>query len=166
MHYIELFSAWLKTTELSAAILHYTWVWPTLEILHFVGMAFLIGFIGLLDFRILGIGKGLPMSGLNKLIPWGIAGFLVNVTTGFLFYAGDPAQYLHNPAFQFKMLFLIVAGLNVMYFYVGGVLARVQALGPADDAPLPAKIVAGVSLTAWIAVMYCGRMLPYLGNAF
>jgi hypothetical protein len=166
MHYIELFSGWLKTTKLSAAVLHYSWVWPTCEILHFVGMAFLIGFIGLLDFRILGIGKGLSMGGLNKLVPWGIAGFLVNVVTGFLFYAGDPDQYLHNPAFQFKMLFIVVAGLNVMYFYFGGVLKRVEALGPTDEAPVPAKIVAAVSLITWVAVMYCGRMLPYLGNAF
>lgn len=88
------------------------------------------------------------------------------MVTGFLFYAGDPGQYLHNPAFQFKMVFLIVAGLNVVYFYAGGFLARVEALGPADEAPQAAKFVAGVSLTAWVAVMYCGRMVPYLGNAF
>jgi hypothetical protein len=53
-----------------------------------------------------------------------------------------------------------------MCFYFGGLLTRVEALGPTDDAPVPAKIVAGVSLITWIAVMYCGRMLPYLGNAF
>ena len=166
MKYIETFAIWLKATELSWAVLHYTWVWPTCEILHFVGMAFLIGIVGLLDMRILGVGKGLPIGMVHHLLPWGIGGFVLNLITGALFFAGDPFQYVHNPAFQFKMLFIIVAGLNVLSFYATGALAKVEALGPSDDAPLPAKIIAGVSLGVWVMVMYLGRMLPYLGNAF
>jgi hypothetical protein len=166
MHYVEVFSTWLKSTAFSAAILHYTWIWPTCESLHFIGMAFLVGIVGLLDLRILGVGRGLSIAAVHRFLPWGIAGFAVNLITGALFFAGDPYQYVHNPAFQWKMVFILAAGVNVMVFYATGIRARVEALGPSDDAPLPAKVIAGLSLAVWVAVMYCGRMLPYLGNAF
>jgi len=166
MHYVEVFSIWLKATPFSGAILNYGWIWPTCEILHFIGMAFLIGIAGLLDLRILGLGKGIPIGLIHQLLPWGIGGFVINLITGILFFSGDPFQYVHNIAFQLKLLFIAVAGLNVLYFYGAGVLVKVEALGPEEDAPIDAKIVAGVSLAAWIAVMYMGRMLPFLGDAF
>jgi hypothetical protein len=165
MRYFEEFSKWLKGTWLSWAMLHYTWVWPACQIIHFIGLVLLIGIVGLFDMRVLGIGKGLSMGLLHKLLPLGIAGFALNLVTGALFYTGDPFQYIHNPAFQLKILFIVLSGLNAIYFYAAGVHAKVEAAGPADDAPLQAKIVAGISLTVWVAVMYLGRMLPFLGDS-
>lgn len=55
---------------------------------------------------------------------------------------------------------------NVLLFYVTGVFRNVEGLGPGDDAPLAAKVIAAVSLFLWIGVMYLGRMLPFLGDAF
>ena len=48
--------------------------------------------------------------------PWGFAGFILNLITGFLLYAGDPVQYFHNVAFRWKMLFVVLAGLNLCAF--------------------------------------------------
>jgi hypothetical protein len=81
-------------------------------------------------------------------------------------FAGDPFQYIHNWVFWCKMLFVLLAGANVLAFYISGVFKDVEALGPGDDAPLPAKIIAAVSLFLWFGVMYLGRMLPFLGDAF
>jgi uncharacterized membrane-anchored protein len=39
-------------------------------------------------------------------------------------------------------------------------------LGPKEDAPAMAKIAAASAMLLWVAVMYCGSMLPFLGNAF
>jgi hypothetical protein len=72
----------------------------------------------------------------------------------------------HNPAFGFKMLCIALAGFNVLVFYLTGAARKVEALGPRDDAPLTAKIVGAMSLFLWVAVMFWGRMLPFLGNAF
>ena len=47
-----------------------------------------------------------------------------------------------------------------------GVFHQVESLGPGEDAPLGAKIIAVVSLVLWVGVMYLGRMLPFLGDAF
>ncbi len=51
-------------------------------------------------------------------------------------------------------------------FYATGVFRAAEALGPGEDAPMSAKFIAGSSLALWIGVMYLGRMLPFLGNAF
>jgi len=43
---------------------------------------------------------------------------------------------------------------------------KVERLGPGDDAPLAARLVGGTSLFLWVGVMFWGRMLPFIGNAF
>ena len=122
--------------------------------------------VGVFDLRILGMAKGLPVGPIQRLMPWAILGFLINLVTGFLFFAGDPFQYIHNIAFAFKLLFIALAGVNVIVFYVTGLYRHVDGIGPGHDAPLAAKFVAAASLFLWIGVMYWGRMLPFIGNAF
>ena len=162
---LESFSRWLATTQLSHFVTDKFWVWPACETLHFIGLSLLIGVIGAMDLRMLGVAKRVPFGPLYRLLPWGIAGFVINLITGILFYIGAPFQYVHNIAFQFKMLFILLAGANVLIFYLT-VSQRVEALVPGDDAPLEAKIIAGASLFLWIGVLYWGRMLPFIGEAF
>jgi hypothetical protein len=72
----------------------------------------------------------------------------------------------HNIAFGFKMLFLALAGINALLYSVTGVKRNVEALGPDDDAPVSAKAICAASLFLWVGVMFWGRMLPFIGNAF
>jgi hypothetical protein len=149
--------AWLDSTQLSAWVV-YPWVWPTLEVFHFLGLTLLMGTVVLLDLRLLGMGKGLPVAPLHQFIPWGIAGFIVNLITGFLFFVGSPTAYVYNIAFQLKMTAILLAGMNVLVFYLI-LFRKVEALGPGDDAPLAAKCVAGTSLFLWLAVIVLGRYI-------
>jgi hypothetical protein len=114
----------------------------------------------------LGFFKQMPVKPLNRLLPWGIAGFVINAVTGFMFFAGDPFQYLYNLAFLLKAIFLALAGINAGAFYLTGLSRQVDAVGAGGDVPTPAKVVAAASLFLWIGVMYWGRMLPFIGNAF
>lgn len=162
---METLAAFLDIGWLSAFVNKYDWVWPICEMLHFIGMALLIGTVGWLDIRILGFGKGVPIAGLEKLVPIGILGFALNVGSGFIFVAGNPAggpmAYLDNLAFQIKMLVILVAGLNLAAYYFTGI-ARAAAEVPAgSDAAPAAKVVAVVSLLAWFGVIYFGRMVMY-----
>jgi hypothetical protein len=164
---VDAFSSWLATTGLSwAARGGVPWIWPLCETLHFMGMAMLVGVVGFLDLRLIGMGKGLPIAPISGLLPWGIAGFLLNLATGFVFYAGDPLQYSVNPAFRLKMLFVVLAGLNVLVFYATGLRRTVDAVGAGEDAPFAARLLAATSLFLWVGVMYWGRMLPFVGDAF
>ena len=61
----------------------------------------------------------------------------------------------------FKALFLLVAGANALVFETG-FSDRLKRLGPQEDTPVAAKVIAAVSLVSWFAVLYFGRMIPYL----
>jgi hypothetical protein len=156
---------WIKGTPISWFVNHYAWVWPTCETLHFIGLTFLIGTVGVLDMRILGIAKELEIAAMHRLIRWGIGGFIINLVTGILFFFGQPDGYIGNIAFYLKMLFVVLAGVNVTIFYLT-VYEEVEKLAPGGDAPFAAKVIAAVSLFFWVGVIFFGRMLPFLGNSF
>ncbi len=65
----------------------------------------------------LGVARGIRMSTLHRLIPFGIAGFVLSLSSGFMFVVTFPDQYLHNPAFVLKFGFMALAGINMALFY-------------------------------------------------
>jgi len=164
---VQTFAAWLHGTKLSWAVAGgVPWIWLLCETLHFMGLALLVGIVGVLDLRMLGMAKELPLGPIQRLMPWAVLGFTINLITGSLFFAGDPSQYIHNVAFAWKLVFIGLAGVNVILFYVTGLYRRVDSVGAGHDVPFAAKLVAATSLFLWVGVMYWGRMLPFIGNAF
>jgi len=151
----------------SASISHFQfahpWAWPTLETLHFIGLSLLFGIVLAGNLRILGFMKNAPFVDVHRLLPWGVWGFVLNSVTGMMFFAGASGQYIENPAFHLKVIFMLLAGANVLYLTW---FDEVWALGPGANAPLSAKLVAASQVFLWIGVIYFGRMLPYIGNAF
>jgi hypothetical protein len=137
-----------------------SWAWPTFESLHFMGMSLLIGTIGVFDLRLLGFARAVPVAALHRLIPLGITGFVLNFLTGICFICATPDQYLFNAAFRWKVVFILLAGLNVLFFYTR-VFRRLEAFSENVPPPLAARIVGGVSLGAWIGVMTAGRLLTF-----
>jgi hypothetical protein len=152
-------------TGLVEVVSNSAYIWPVAEIVHFIGMALLIGTVGVVDLRILGFGKGLSISLLEKFIPFGVLGFVLNATTGFVFLAGNPAGgpmwYFENLSFQIKMALVAIAGLNLLAFYVTGIAPALGKLAPDAAAPHDAKVVATVSLIAWFGVILFGRLIMY-----
>ena len=139
------------------------WMWPTCETLHFVGLSLLCGVVFLVDLRVLGVMKGVSFASLHRLLPWAALGFGVNIGTGMLFFVGIPGQYIHNVSFYWKIGLAMLAGANALYFTL---FDEPWSLGPGEDAPLTAKIAAVSAMVLWVGVMYCGSMLPFLGNSF
>ena len=162
---MDAFVVWLEATRLSRVIVGSTWIWPLCEILHFVGLSLVIGIAGFFDLRLMGFMKRVPVAAARDLMPLAIAGFLMNLTTGATFFIGKPDQYVNNVAWWAKMGFLLLAGLNAMFFETT-VGARTIDLGAGADTPRAAKIVGALSLISWLGVLYWGRMLPFIGNAF
>jgi hypothetical protein len=163
---LQALSDWMISLHFHGWVGGYEWVWPLCEIIHFVGMALLLGCIGILDLRILGVGKGIPFAPLERFVPLGLLGFLLNMSTGFIFVAGSPElrpidYFSGNLAFQLKMLGILLAGLNALAFYVLGVSRTLARLGPNDAAPANAKVIAALSLLLWMAVIFCGRLIMY-----
>ncbi len=157
--------AWVRSTALSHFVLQHKWLWPTMETLHYFGLSLLLGTVGLFDLRVLGMAKAIPPSTLHRLVPLGVGAWLLNLATGIVFFSGFPDQYAYNHAFHFKLVFMAVAAVNVALFY-SGPFAQVRAMGAGEDAPSRAKVMAGVSLTAWISVLVCGRLLTFFRPPF
>ena len=157
------FCAWLEATPISKALFGMSWLWPTCESLHFLGLCLLIGGAGLLDLRLMGFFRGVAIRDVKAFMPWAIAGFVINFITGMLFLVMQPHLYVSSAIWWSKMAFIGVAGLNAAFFETR--LSRsALALNPHADMPRSLRIVGALSLFSWFAVLYCGRMLPYLGN--
>jgi hypothetical protein len=158
---IDALTHWLESTWLSHAFLRNgAWSWPLSESLHFIGLCMLIGSIGLIDLRLLGVGKGIRFVDLHRFVIFAVMGFALNVVSGSMFLVGQPDQYLLNRAFHFKVAFFVIAGLNVLAFY-STQFQRLKLLGPDDAAPGAARVMAAVSLFCWIGVIVAGRMLTF-----
>ena len=159
------FLAYLKSTAISHTMTMSPWAWPLCETLHFIGLALLIGAAGLIDLRLMGLMRGVPVSAVMQMRKWAALGVAINVVTGTLFFIGAPDQYIHNPAWKAKLLFLAVAIINVAIFETTQG-KRMLAL-PVDTAtPRSFKVAGAVSMASWFLVLYFGRMLPFIGDAF
>ena len=162
---MEPWELWIRSTDLHRFVLHHPWVWPTCETIHYLGLSLLLGTVGLFDLRVLGMAKGIPPAALHRLIPLGIAGYVINALTGVVFFFGYPDQYAYNNAFRFKLAFMALAGINVLIFY-SAAFREVQGLGAGTDAPLRSKIITGISLSSWVLVLICGRLLTFFRPPF
>jgi hypothetical protein len=139
------------------------------EVVHFTGLILLIGAVGMFDLRMLGLAKGLPIAPLRQLLPWGVFGFILCVASGAVFIGAMDANASIHPYdairtdvwLQWKLVFILLAGLNLLAFYLTGMSRAVDRLGPGESAPALAKVIAGVSLFLWLGVIYFGRLIPW-----
>ena len=157
---LEFLEAWLKDNYIHHLMNDTQWAWPVSESLHFMGLSLLFGIVGLYDLRLLGFLKRLPMDALHRLIPWGVLGYGINLMSGMTFLAGRPDQYIHNPSFQIKLLFMTGAGINVAVFY-RMTYGLVKEMGAGMEAPVRARIAGALSLACWTGVIVCGRFLTF-----
>jgi hypothetical protein len=139
------------------------WVWPTLQTLHFIGLSLLLGIVFLVDLRVLGVMKSVSFATVHRLLPWGVLGFGLNLFTGMLYFIAAPEQYIANVTFYWKIALMMLAGVNAIYFTL---FDEPWSLEAGEDAPLKLKVIAGSAVLLWVGVMFCGLMLPFIGNAF
>jgi hypothetical protein len=158
---MEVFLAWMESSLLARFVLENAWVFPALETMHFLGLILLIGSIYLIDLRLLGFGRTAPLDAVLKLVPVSLVGFAINVTTGAMFLFADPSRYYQNLSFRVKMLAVLLAGLNVVWFRYA-VHAKIDASGPAAYSALTAQWIGAISLILWTSVIVLGRMIPYV----
>ena len=107
--------------------------------------------------------KNVSFAAVHRLLPWGMLGFGLNLLTGMLYFIAAPEQYTKNVTFYWKISLVMIAGANAIYFTV---FDEPWALRANDDAPLRVKMIAVSAVVLWVGVMFCGLMLPFIGNAF
>jgi len=155
--------AWLQASSVQRFVLDHTWVWPSLETLHFIGLWLLFGVIALVNLRLMGMMKAAPFSAFHRLLPWAALGLGINLFTGMFWVIATPEQYMTNISFGWKMGLLLLAGADLLYLTTFDGPWNVKE---GDEAPAFGKALAVSAIALWVGVMYFGRMLPFIGNAF
>jgi hypothetical protein len=138
-------------------------LWNLIEGTHVLGIIFFAGTIWIIDLRMMGLAfKTVPFSRLNdKVLPLTIISFGVMVITGvFVFFGRDPLLYYHNIWFRGKMLFLLLAMINIFWFHY-----RVQKDQETWDAmekpPAKVRLSGALSMTSWFLIIILGRLIAY-----
>jgi uncharacterized membrane protein len=154
---------WMVTTPISMMVLGYAWSWPTLEALHFLALCTLMGSLLIMDLRLIGFERIIPLQAVHSLMPLAIVSFVINLVTGVAFLFGDPYTYTANWSFWAKMGLILLAGLNFLLYFTK-VEPVILKLGPNEATPALAKMVGAFSLIFWFGVLSFGRLMPYLGT--
>lgn len=155
------YSALLTRTSLDALNSRFPFAWPMAEVVHFVGLAVFFGIILMVNLRMLGVMRGASFADLHRALPWAAGAFAANTLSGMFFFALSPQQYTQSPAFYLKLTAIVLAATQVLYLTY---FDQPWAVGRDDDPPMLSKVVAGTQLLLWVAVLYFGRMLPYIGG--
>ena len=158
--YTEALRMFFLTLPMRDWMLDTKWAWPLCESIHFLGLSLLVGTVGMFDLRLLGFARSIAPAQLHRLIKFGVAGFIGKVLTGICFLSGAPDQYIYNMSFRWKLVFLTIAGLNILVFY-SAFFRKVRMLGAGETIPIGARMVGAVSICAWIGVISAGRLLTF-----
>jgi hypothetical protein len=150
---------WIKEMPIGAAVRESRWLFAMGETLHFIGLCLMVGGLMIVDLRLLGYIRRIPMRAALAFLPFVIVGFLINLATGIEFFMTDPFMYWPNPAFKLKMVMVLLGGLNALLFTV---MEHRRVLVMKDDEATSTftKVTAGLSLTLWLCVILLGRLLP------
>ncbi|MGO9993626.1 MAG: hypothetical protein ACLPTF_14085 [Steroidobacteraceae bacterium] len=152
--------AWLRDTPPGAFVRDSAWAFPVLQSLHFTGMALVVGIVGAIDLRVLGVARAVPLAPLHRFLPLAFVGFGINLISGLCLFCHDPFAYAFNSSFRLKMLLILVAGLNALWFRLG-VFLDLETWGPGIEASRLAKGISALSLLIWIAVITAGRYIAF-----
>jgi hypothetical protein len=151
----------IEASALALAMRQSLWLYPIVEIVHIAGVALLVGSVAILDLRLLGFSRALPVRRLAAhVLPWTAASFLLIVPSGLMMFMAHAGDFIGNSVFALKMSLILAAAVNAAAFHAG--VFRGAAQWDADAMPPPAaRFAAGLSLALWVSVLACGRLLAY-----
>ncbi|UTP37766.1 hypothetical protein M9M90_10945 [Phenylobacterium sp. LH3H17] len=144
------FGAWARGSSFA---------YPAANLTHLLGLVMLVGGVGLLDLRLFGLFRAIPVASLWwVLTPIGVAGLLLMVSSGFVMFAADAGALAVSDTFRRKLMLITLALLNAGAYRLAwrGRLADWDAAAP----PI-ARALALTSLLLWLSVAALGRLIAY-----
>lgn len=134
------------------------WAYPAILTLHTLGLGVLVGGNAVLDLRLLGWGKAIPLEPLEKLFPIMWAGFWVNAISGVALFVGDATTKGTTWVFMTKLVIIVVAVVMLV-----ALRRSVYGRGAALAAETPAsRALAVMSLVLWFLAIVTGRYMAYV----
>jgi uncharacterized membrane protein len=156
------FFRWLNETAFSVYLRDSDYPFFIIETIHLLALGFSVGTILWVDLHLVGFSmRRERMSDvLSQFEQPAIVGFVVMFVSGFLLFLAEPLKAYITTAFRIKMVMLVFAGLNVLYFH-SSVYPGVADWDGTVALPWRARVVGIVSMTLWLAIIICGRWTAY-----
>ena len=157
------FLMWVESTGIATWVRESDtlWAYPTVITLHSIGLAVMVGLSAMIDFRLLGLAKGLPLAGMRSLNRWIWIGFWVNAVSGLGLLVAAATTMLTNPLYYAKMG-LVAAAMTCVVL-----IDRAASEPPGVTSNVitrRARTLAITSLALWAVTITIGRLTAYLGN--
>lgn len=164
---IDAFARWLYDAPVATFIQESGWAFQALETVHVIAIALVVGTIAIFDLRLLGLAsRERPVADIAKdclTLTW--AAFAVAVLSGGLMFTSNAVKYLGAFPFRMKLLFLVLAGLNMLAFEL--ITARDMATWRRErPVPMAGKIAGALSLLLWVGIVTFGRWTGFAINPF
>ena len=136
------------------------WAFPTVLVLHTIGMGIVAGGSAMISLMILGFWPSVPIKPFARMFPWMWIAFGVNAVTGTMMLVADATNKLTSLDFYIKMG-LVFAGMIVLIRMRRQIFEDPQL----DQVPFSgqAKVLAWASLACWFGAITAGRLLAYVG---
>ena len=149
---------WLDATPLSIWLKESPSVWsnPMVLTLHTMGLSVLVGACGVLDLRLLGVSRGIPLAAFRWVFRAVAIGLSINLVTGVLLFIKNPITWAASVPFLIKMLLVVASVATVAPI-------RRFVLSDAANGEVTGSVrgLAVVSIVAWSAAVTAGRLLAY-----
>ena len=149
------FSQWVREAQT-------IWAFPTILVLHTIGMAIVAGGSAMISLVMLGFWPAAPIRPFARMFPYMWVAFGINAVTGTMMLVADATAKLTTLDFYIKMA-LVFAGLFLLIRMRRQVFEDPQL----DQVPLSgnAKMLAWASLACWFGAITAGRLMAYVGPA-
>lgn len=158
---VQEFGDWLYETPLSTSLRDITWIIPTVQSIHILAIAIVVGSALVSDLRLAGVlaNEETPATVVRRYLPWMWSALVVLLLTGSVMVLAEPSRTITNAVFWTKMGLVLAAFALTLFF-------RKPLLNPnfrVEHASWWAatKPAAWLSLGAWVAVIFCGRWIAY-----
>jgi hypothetical protein len=147
---------WVAATPFADWAASNPYAYPAANTIHVLALVLLLGGIGLVDLRVIGMFRTLPLQPLSRaLVPIAATGVLILAASGSILFAADAEALARQDTFRLKLVLIAIALANV------GLFRLLYGAVVSDSPPAGARLLALASLLLWTSVAICGRMIAY-----
>jgi hypothetical protein len=152
----------IEHTALATFVREGAWAFPLAECLHVLAIVTVFGSILMMDLRLVGLAsRDSAVTKLSKeVLPYTWIAFACAVITGTIMFVARAETYGHNTQFQLKVLFLALAGANMLAFHFGA-FRRVADWDNVLPPPPAGRLAGALSISLWIAIVFLGRWIGF-----
>lgn len=136
------------------------WAYPTILMLHTFGLGILVGANAVVDLRVLGFARSIPLAPLRRLFRIMWVGFAINAVTGTVLFVADASTKITQSVFLVKLVF-VVAGV-ITIGLLEAALYRDSARAESGIVSTRGRLLASSSLFLWAGAITAGRLMAYL----